>query len=103
VETSLAALFVFNVVYCNFIVDRHDALDCAGSQDEFKPGAQNCRKVNHGWAWLGDFDKMAAKRQMRVSAVNSRTFYFLNRGRLRGISYDLLLLLYSCTRRIFYK
>jgi membrane-bound lytic murein transglycosylase MltF len=39
---------------------------------------------------IGDFNKMAAKRQIRVLVVNSKTFYFLDRGRQRGISYDLL-------------
>jgi membrane-bound lytic murein transglycosylase MltF len=33
---------------------------------------------------------MAAKRQVRVLVVYSKTFYFLDRGRQRGISYDLL-------------
>ncbi len=40
--------------------------------------------------WFGDFDKMAAKRQIRVLVVYSKTFYFLDQGRQRGISYDLL-------------
>jgi membrane-bound lytic murein transglycosylase MltF len=40
--------------------------------------------------WIGDFDKMAEKRQIRVLVVYSKTFYFLDRGRQRGISYDLL-------------
>jgi membrane-bound lytic murein transglycosylase MltF len=40
--------------------------------------------------WTGDFDKMAEKRQIRVLVVYSKTFYFLDRGRQRGISYDLL-------------
>ena len=39
---------------------------------------------------VGDFNKMAEKRQIRVLVVNSKTFYFLDRGRQRGISYDLL-------------
>jgi len=40
--------------------------------------------------WIGDFDKMAEKRQIRVLVAFSKTFYFLDRGRQRGISYDLL-------------
>ncbi|MGD8264265.1 MAG: lytic transglycosylase F [Desulfobacterales bacterium] len=40
--------------------------------------------------WIGDFDKMAGRRQIRVLVVYSKTFYFLDRGRQRGISYDLL-------------
>jgi len=40
--------------------------------------------------WVGDFDKLAEKRQIRVLVVYSKTFYFLDHGRQRGISYDLL-------------
>ena len=40
--------------------------------------------------WTGDFDQMAEKRQIRVLVTYSKTFYFLDRGRQRGISYDLL-------------
>ena len=40
--------------------------------------------------WIGDFDEMAKKRQIRVLVVYSKTFYFLDRGQQRGISYDLL-------------
>jgi membrane-bound lytic murein transglycosylase MltF len=40
--------------------------------------------------WIGDFNEMAEKRQIRVLVVYSKTFYFLDRGRQRGISYDLL-------------
>ena len=40
--------------------------------------------------WFGDFDQMAEKRRIRVLVAFSKTFYFLDRGRQRGISYDLL-------------
>ena len=40
--------------------------------------------------WIGDFDKMTEKRQIRVLVTFSKTFYFLDRGRQRGITYDLL-------------
>jgi membrane-bound lytic murein transglycosylase MltF len=40
--------------------------------------------------WFGDFEKMAVKRQIRVLVVYSKTFFFLDRGRQRGISHDLL-------------
>ena len=33
---------------------------------------------------------MANKREIRVLVAFSKTFYFLDRGRQRGISYDLL-------------
>ena len=40
--------------------------------------------------WIGDFDEMVKRRQIRVLVVYSKTFYFLDSGRQRGISYDLL-------------
>jgi membrane-bound lytic murein transglycosylase MltF len=40
--------------------------------------------------WIGKFDQMAAKRQIRVLVTYSKTFYFLDRGQQRGLSYDLL-------------
>ena len=40
--------------------------------------------------WIGDFDKMTEKRQIRVLVTFSTTFYFLDRGKQRGITYDLL-------------
>jgi len=33
--------------------------------------------------WIGDFDQMAEKRQIRVLVAFSKTFYFLDRGRQR--------------------
>jgi membrane-bound lytic murein transglycosylase MltF len=40
--------------------------------------------------WIGDFNKMTEKRQIRVLVTYSKTFYFLDRGQQRGITYDLL-------------
>jgi len=40
--------------------------------------------------WLGDFDGMVKDRVIRVLVIYSKTFYFLDHGRQRGISYDLL-------------
>jgi membrane-bound lytic murein transglycosylase MltF len=40
--------------------------------------------------WIGDFDKLTEKRQIRVLVTYSKTFYFLDRGQQRGITYDLL-------------
>ena len=40
--------------------------------------------------WIGDYNGMVEKRQIRVLVAYSKTFYFLDRGRQRGISYDLL-------------
>jgi membrane-bound lytic murein transglycosylase MltF len=40
--------------------------------------------------WIGDFDKMTEKRQIRVLVTYNETFYFLDRGQQRGLTYDLL-------------
>ena len=40
--------------------------------------------------WIGDFDGMAERRAIRALVVYSKTFYFLDLGRQRGLSYDLL-------------
>jgi len=40
--------------------------------------------------WIGDFDGMAKRRQIRALVVYSKTFYFLDQGQQRGLSYDQL-------------
>jgi membrane-bound lytic murein transglycosylase MltF len=40
--------------------------------------------------WTGDFDGMVKKRRIRAMVVYSKTFYFLDQGHQRGLSYDLL-------------
>ncbi len=40
--------------------------------------------------WIGDFDGMLKDRVIRVLVAYSKTFYFLDHGRQRGLSYDLL-------------
>jgi membrane-bound lytic murein transglycosylase MltF len=40
-------------------------------------------------AWQGDLDGMLERRQLRLLVVPSRTFYFVDKGEQRGLSYDL--------------
>ncbi len=40
--------------------------------------------------WIGDFDGMAERREIRALVVYSKTFYFLDQGRQRGATYELL-------------
>jgi membrane-bound lytic murein transglycosylase MltF len=40
--------------------------------------------------WSGDLDGMIERRQIRVLVPYSKTFYFVDRGQPRGISYDAL-------------
>ncbi len=44
----------------------------------------------HKKQWLGDFDEMAKERTIRALVVYSKTFYFLDRWRQHGITYDAL-------------
>jgi membrane-bound lytic murein transglycosylase MltF len=39
-------------------------------------------------AWTGDFDEMLQRQRLRVLVVNSKTLYFVDRGRQRGAAYD---------------
>jgi membrane-bound lytic murein transglycosylase MltF len=39
---------------------------------------------------LGDLDKMVKERTIRALVVYSKTFFFLDRGRQRGSTYELL-------------
>ncbi len=52
--------------------------------------AQQASSLNLNKKWIGDFDGMAKDRVIRVLVVYSKTFYFLDQGRQRGLSYDLL-------------
>jgi membrane-bound lytic murein transglycosylase MltF len=47
-------------------------------------------RIEHGIeeSWLGDLDGMVGRRRIRVLVVPSRTFYFVDKGQQRGLSYD---------------
>ncbi len=53
--------------------------------DEF---SQKFRQVMGNWT--GDWDGMVARNQVRVLVPISKTFYFLDGGRQRGLIYDLM-------------
>ncbi|MDT3776814.1 lytic transglycosylase F [Nitrospira sp. MA-1] len=40
--------------------------------------------------WTGDWDGMVSRNQVRVLVPFSKTYYFLDRGRQRGLTYDLM-------------
>ena len=52
--------------------------------------AQQTSSLKLNEKWIGDFDGMVKDRVIRVLVVYSKTFYFLDHGRQRGISHDLL-------------
>src|SRR5262245_53195398 len=39
--------------------------------------------------WTGDYDGMVKRRRIRVLVVNSKTFYFVDKGTQRGLTYDV--------------
>ncbi len=55
---------------------------------ETKPAPEEALLVQK--PWIGDLDDITKKRQIRVLVVYSKTFFFLDRGRQRGLSHDLL-------------
>lgn len=54
------------------------------------PAAGAQTRIEHGIdkPWSGDLDGMIARRMIRVLVVPSKTFYFVDRGQQRGLSYD---------------
>ncbi len=60
----------------------------AAAASEKKPQQKHALTLNQ--KWVGDFDGMVKDRIIRVLVVYSKTFYFLDQGRQRGISHDLL-------------
>jgi hypothetical protein len=40
--------------------------------------------------WTGDLDALIGRRLIRVLLVHSKTFYFVDRGRQRGATYDFV-------------
>ena len=77
---------VFNLAGCNHRAYVAAPLIAPAAETDSAPEGALLEKE----PWIGDFDKMAERRQIRVLVVYSKTFYFLDRGRQRGISYDLL-------------
>jgi membrane-bound lytic murein transglycosylase MltF len=55
------------------------------------PPAQAPRKLNiANKPWQGDFDRMLERRMIRVAAPYSRSLYFNDKGRERGLAADLV-------------
>ena len=52
-----------------------------------EPTAANLPVVSR--PWKGDFDAMVKRRVIRVLVPYSKTFYYVERGRTRGVTYDV--------------
>ncbi len=62
------------------------AVPCAFAEQR----AAGPQGIEHGIAeaWSGDLDGMLERRRIRMLVVPSRTFYFVDKGQQRGLSYD---------------
>ena len=56
-----------------------------------EPSADKPRQLNIGVKpWTGDFDKMVTRRMIRVLVPYSRTLYFNDKGRERGLTAEII-------------
>src|SRR5262245_50570923 len=56
-----------------------------------KSGQAKPRQLNlEGRTWKGDFDRMLERRMIRVLVPYSRTLYYSDKGRERGVTADLV-------------
>jgi membrane-bound lytic murein transglycosylase MltF len=72
-------LIIISLAICLWLTASLAAAQQA-QQEEFLPLIEK---------WLGDFDGMAERREIRALVVYSKTFYFLDQGRQRGSTYEL--------------
>lgn len=70
------------------------AQQATGSPSEVRPGVQAAtqpRKLTiANKTWTGDFDKLLQRRMIRVSAPFSRSLYYNDNGRERGLAVELV-------------
>ena len=64
---------------------------CGGTALAAEERAAQHRKLNlEGRPWKGDFDRMLERRMIRVLVPYSRTLYFVDKGRERGVAAELV-------------
>ncbi len=72
-----------------FLLSFYAILGCAGNLYAAEQKTPPPRELNLESApWKGDFDEMLERRQIRVLVPYSRTLYFVDKGRERGITAD---------------
>ena len=80
---------LFGVVLMASVLLLMGLVDKAASQESEADGfSAKFRQVLVNWT--GDWDGMVARNQVRVLVPFSKTFYFLDGGRQRGLTYDLM-------------
>ncbi len=86
----LAAIFLSLVIITATIIilDKDEDAKKAQEAIEEATGVESVLKLNEKWA--GDFDEMSERNLIRALVPFSKTFYFLDGGDQRGLTYDLL-------------
>lgn len=77
------------IVFCSAIMFAVVSL-CQTAAAAAAPQTQQAEFISLNKKWLGDFDGMAKRREIRALVVYSKTFYFLDQGQQRGATYELL-------------
>lgn len=86
-----AAMFL--IAAANAVAQTAPATTAASQADKPAPGAepQQPRQLTvSGKVWTGDFDKMLERRIIRVAIPYSRSLYFVDKGRERGLNAELV-------------
>ena len=81
------------VAAANAVAQTAPATTAASQADKPAPGAesQQARQLKvSGKVWTGDFDKMLERRIIRVAIPYSRSLYFVDKGRERGLNAELV-------------
>lgn len=77
--------YLFLMGFCAFL-GAADQLSAASPQPAAKPRQLNLETK----PWKGDFDQMLEIRRIRVLVPYSRSLYFVDKGRERGVTADLM-------------
>ncbi|UCD88723.1 MAG: lytic transglycosylase F [Desulfobacterales bacterium] len=86
----LAAIFLSLAIITAVIIILVKDKDAKKAQEtiEETTGVESVLKLNEKWS--GDFDEMSKRNLIRALVPFSKTFYFLDGGDQRGLTYDLL-------------
>jgi ABC-type amino acid transport substrate-binding protein len=87
---TLVAAMLLGSIACPGAVAQGAAGKAQGSESAAAPAGQPRRLTIANKPWTRDFDKMLERRMIRVYAPFSRSLYFSDKGRERGIAVELV-------------
>ncbi len=87
---ALVAATLLGSIACPGAVAQGVAGKTQGSESAAAPAGQPRQLTIANKPWTGDFDKMLERRMIRVYAPFSRSLYFSDKGRERGIAVELV-------------